>query len=1457
MPNAINPNDYNIDFFATDFIGVTTAESFRDYLFSKNLPDLPPELINGAAGNFSSDYAEKGLEKSINYTSISNPGDIDEWLVEGNFSTSLHEVRDINLLSGNNYGPPTIEAYNEPGLIPENTGFLQYPTSSGGDDLKSILLSDQLAGLGPGAAINFPSDLNDIAKDRRKEEAINRLKLKAQDNILGKLNLDPFGLLAGEDLILRDYKITTRPTVLGKVFEFFSDAADVTIPNSPIPSGAFGSYGDLDNPVSYSDLMDSTGSGTKTLIYNAVARNKYGPTLSEPKGFLANTFGAGQAAQKNNYLSPASTTLGQTLGIPLIDKINQAVGKAVDALNGGVNNGVGIEGNTPPTETENPSITLDNIQENAQAEFDTLWNGQNIDTWQTQGPITKIEIPGIGLSLTIPDNGPDGPIGTKIPMNVGDEFYPGEINGSKNSGISYDRGMYWGSHTNNPFKKGILKYTQDLINNSRNTKDYKDKARFVGATNDASNFDAKSGRHNNYSMGNTVTDAENNFYCRSWSVRNPYRKVSDLIRHGGGVDSSGNTRSLTREDLNLSVLDNNGFVKIAPYVGDFKSRSFSTDGSENNLESGVLKLGNPQIQKYMLSIENLAWQNSEHILHVAPCEVGPNGGRIMWFPPYDISFTDNSSANWEATSFIGRGEPVYTYNNTERSGTLSFTLIIDHSMAMTEIKQKGEEALFRYFAGCENPIEAFTSIVPKAVEDETKVQQVTETTTTKTDVTKDNPEVCDPEPPPVTKLQFYFRNARRFELDSVGTNLTTELGSNADEKPPNYLSQYTKLWPNGYLRGSSGTPPPTIPNPNNPGQFIPNPAFTSSTQTDIETLNQQALDNLNTLVDFLLTPDGKRYKIKIIGKTSDAGPTSGGKSNEKLAQKRANSTKDYLLNTLYAVETAVGVVKAENLGSQKTYPTEKEWRDSNLRWEVLAVGETDSSLSVSYDDGTGQKTEQKDDNRTFGDSQTSVPQAIRNRTTLVTLEYNKEIDDTLIGAAQPPITEQTEQTVVTVRDVETTIPASKEKIERQREAELAAALAAKASRYMAWECSYFEKMKQDDSFIYETLTQKLKYFHPAFHSMTPEGFNARLTFLKQCTRQGPNIAVGEPSNLAFGKPPVCVLRIGDFYHTKIIIDSVNLTFDPLQWDLNPEGIGVQPMLCKADLSFKFIGGSSLGGPISQLQNAVGFNFFANTALYNPRVISKSVGKYVTKRVDPLTGQETEFTVQTPAGANGSIEYGAFMTPRQSTSTSLSNNDSNGSTSNSSTDTVPNDKAKATADAQQADQQVAGKEAQSTVAEQTKVDQEFTKKEEEIADSSTAENDGVKGNTFPGFDKKTGVYTMQYTQILTWKKGGGTNAAPAGVNKLKVEKGQKVYLQTTTNGKEIFIGGSFKNPDNNKVYSTINNPLRVYCNGDNGFNFFFVESSGNSGFYTNTGFYNVVKKVFCKGTVPKTWAELTA
>ena len=375
--------------------------------------------------------------------------------------------------------------------------------------------------------------------------------------------------------------------------------------------------------------------------------------------------------------------------------------------------------------------------------------------------------------------------------------------------------MYWGQNTN-PFKRGILKYTQDLINNSK-TNEQKDKARFIGVVNDKSNFDEKTGRHKNYSMGNTVTFGEggDTFYCRSWSVRNPYRNVRDLIRHG--VNDGKN--SLTRPDFNLSVLDTNGFVKVTPYVTDnFLGKEKDKEGKT------ILNLGNPEVQKYMLSIENLAWQNSEHILNLAPCEIGPNGGRIMWFPPYDINFTDNSSVNWDSTNFIGRGEPIYTYNNTERTGTLSFKIVVDHSMAMTDIKEQGQAALFEYFAGCKDPIDTALPMIPQNQIEEVKIQ-----TTTKEEIF----EVNKPNDPPFNEIKFYFRNARRFEKSREGTDLQKELND-------------------GYLRG-----------------VIP----TGKTDVDYtkllnDTRNEQSILKAQELVKFLITPEGKRYQIIIEGNAS-------------------------------------------------------------------------------------------------------------------------------------------------------------------------------------------------------------------------------------------------------------------------------------------------------------------------------------------------------------------------------------------------------------------------------------------------------------------------------------------------------------------------------------------------------------------------------------------------------------
>ena len=159
------------------------------------------------------------------------------------------------------------------------------------------------------------------------------------------------------------------------------------------------------------------------------------------------------------------------------------------------------------------------------------------------------------------------------------------------------------------------------------------------------------------------------------------------------------------------------------------------------------------------------------------------------------------------------------------------------------------------------------------------------------------------------------------------------------------------------------------------------------------------------------------------------------------------------------------------------------------------------------------------------------------------------------------------------------------------------------------EYEFFRELCDNEPFLHSKIVEKLRYFDPAFHSITPEGFQSRLTFLHQCTRQGNTASASDinnmnrtAKNLSFGKPPICVLRIGDFYYTKIIIDSLTIDYDETTWDLNDEGIGVMPMMANVTISFKFLGGSDLSGPINRLQNSLSFNYYANQSVYDKRAI---------------------------------------------------------------------------------------------------------------------------------------------------------------------------------------------------------------------------------------------------------------
>ena len=110
----------------------------------------------------------------------------------------------------------------------------------------------------------------------------------------------------------------------------------------------------------------------------------------------------------------------------------------------------------------------------------------------------------------------------------------------------------------------------------------------------------------------------------------------------------------------------------------------------------------------------MAWRTGHRpgyrVSDLPVCEQGPNGGRVMWFPPYDLSFTEDTRPSFNETTFLGRPEPVYTYKNTSRSGTLKWKMVVDHPSILNVIvnkvlanegdRQKVDSIVNSFFAGC-------------------------------------------------------------------------------------------------------------------------------------------------------------------------------------------------------------------------------------------------------------------------------------------------------------------------------------------------------------------------------------------------------------------------------------------------------------------------------------------------------------------------------------------------------------------------------------------------------------------------------------------------------------------------------------------------------------------------------------------------------------------------------------
>lgn len=714
-----------------------------------------------------------------------------------------------------------------------------------------------------------------------------------------------------------------------------------------------------------------------------------------------------------------------------------------------------------------------------------------------------------------------------------------------------------------------------------------------------------------------VTSGYDNPYCRVWTAHHQYATLKDRIRpfygEEGALDiektqekygelrpNGGNGR-LSKK----SVLQSNGFVRITP---------INNNGSANTED----------IRNCMFSIENLAWKDIVRLSGnndaLSPEQKGPNDGRIMWFPPYNLKFTENVNVGWNSNQFIGRGENIYTYTNTERSGTLSFTILIDHpsiinkwrgTSEMVVDKEAREKDLLRFFAGCDNLSEDVEAGGAVTV-DNHKIQT----------------ETIDPQPTQKSKdiaYVIFFSNdfsSKDFVNDNDIEQAIEELQKYETSRDGSSYSGRDESFKDEYIGED---------NINNVNQYGLNSGECDCEEkikqvlfgSNDENLEIRYLDGALGLwnIDEQITGD------KIFGMPSDSCSISsidvkgfasshGTEANNiKLCNRRRNVIETILkyrcpeLANVTFNELDGKIITVNDIDGNKNVNT----FDAKLARAAYAI------IHVVWNEENTPTADPSADSSIYTVNYCDARTMFMGNEAGESEGYSRQAARALTYAKQSANSGKTETREVSVQTTDYTGQYTYD------------------NEYL-----YFSKIADEGKLVYQNIIDKIRYFDPVYHSITPEGFNARLTFLHQCTRQGPTNAVSNGNvkadsadylkyagNLSFGRAPYCILRIGDFYYTKICIDSMSIDYDNgggLQWDMNQEGIGVQPMMANVNLNFKFIGGQDISGPIERLQNAVTANYYANASVYSrhadselgyydamgTKVKNRSTGEYETK-----------------------------------------------------------------------------------------------------------------------------------------------------------------------------------------------------------------------------------------------------
>jgi hypothetical protein len=1122
----------------------------------------------------------------------------------------------------------------------------------------SILTSDDPNG--SDGNLSQDSALANIAAKQLQKEFKHRVALELLQQTLGKINLfnsnvdpdtgevsakpntDPFnaiGLLTGNiPIIARNYRITNPDLFLGQAINFAARIAGTYSPYSYIP-GEYFDYPDrkgggiFNNPLSLlgqgvgaifrsfqpanqsaSELfVEYTSVATRSLLWTILKYNNYRPDYKIGNNLLAppgNFYIGNRKSQLTNIVSPENELAGGKFGQ--------------------VNFGPVLSYGRIGKEYEGDPITNLPFGLNSRSYIDGYGGVQAGFTWiSSDNYLDPGQLVGVGLER---------------------KFEDPSVYSVSNNDPSYNKTR----SNNQTFKDGsILDITQKLVdagNKSQYPLEHVGNAinQVSKVFNDGYIELTKGSRVIRYTTKNSEgaqsITPEGLEYCRIFTKDRPYSNFDELQK------TDGNIRKYTN-----SVLDNTFNLNIAPNKGVDKVES-------TNIVDGKVK-------KYMFSLENLAWRTSNRPGYtyedLPACERGPNGGRIMWFPPYDLNFDESVRTQWESHTFLGRPEPIYTYSDTNRTGTLSWKIVVDHPSIMNVILDRELEnatpestitkVLDSFFAGCLKydlytlvqkypmftPRDVFDVQIAQTPEDVKKVVDDQPNETPVKSVTNDGTPVVNNTstgstiPPntgstPSTETKpdlskfpdvgFYFHN-------DFPDPKTHRIYASSDFE--SWFTKYKNLKPEYFTGGNDGTRNFGGAVGNNIIKYGDN-TYTDRTNEVLSLSNDDQVKYLATYIDWRKDEvdkfftfiesefdEAKKFMVEA-GQILDGGDTIdiqliGGASSVNDSNYNVDLSKrriDAVMQWMFKLKTPKGTT------------FEQYYKDKKFNIEMTPSGEVGAPLEEKYK----YINCSKDFLNISNEGVTSINAMACRRTKLIFKKssYTPPKDSNTNNTTQQPQQQQTElpSSVINPTGGEDETPTNlnkpKEELKstpatKYQDVKVRQDLTKRLARKLLTECNYFEIIRQENPMIYDGLKSKLKHFQPVFHSLTPEGLNSRLTFLQQCMRPGDTIPTAsqganggttllynDVTNSAFGAPPVCVLRIGDFFHTKIVIDSLTLKYDEGRFDLNPEGIGVQPMIANVTLGFSFIGGHGLAQPIAKLQNALSFNYYANTEMYDER-----------------------------------------------------------------------------------------------------------------------------------------------------------------------------------------------------------------------------------------------------------------